>query len=81
VKQTQQFRHLTIARTVVQKMSRKTSIYCDLCGAEISPNFTKEESAQIRVIAPNEYRGGGGQRIDLCLSCYEKFINFMETGR
>jgi hypothetical protein len=61
-------------------MSKKISICCDLCGTEI-PNFaTKEQSAQIRLCAPGDYRGSGGQRIDLCLPCYEKFINFIESG-
>ena len=61
-------------------MSKKISINCDLCGVEISQYDTKDNSAQIRLFAPCEYRGNGGQRIDLCLNCYEKFIRFVETG-
>lgn len=61
-------------------MSIQESIICDVCGSEISPYRTKEESAQIRLFAPNEYRGAGGQRIDLCLMCYERFVTFLESG-
>lgn len=62
-------------------MSKKTFIACDVCGIEISPLRAKEESAQIKLSAPNEYRGNGGQRIDLCLECYEEFVNFLENGK
>ena len=79
-KQTPNTRHIIIARSVVLKMSRKESVICDVCGSEISPYCTKEESAQIRLFAPNEYRGVGGQRIDLCLMCFERFVDFLESG-
>ena len=79
-KQTLNTRRINIARSVVLKMSRKESVICDVCGSEISPYRTKEESAQIRLFAPNEYRGAGGQRIDLCLVCYEGFVTFLESG-
>lgn len=61
-------------------MSKQITICCDLCGVKISQYNTKDDSAQIRLMAPGEYRGSGGQRIDLCLECYEKFINFIESG-
>lgn len=61
-------------------MSKKVSICCDLCGTEIPTFATKENSAQIRLFAPCEYRGSGGQRIDLCLTCYENFIRYIESG-
>lgn len=59
-------------------MSKKTSIICDLCGEEIIG--TRYDSAQIRLFTPGEYRGCGGQRIDLCLMCYERFVTFLESG-
>lgn len=61
-------------------MSKKIIVNCDLCGAELPTFATKDQSAQIRLCAPGDYRGSGGQRIDLCLSCYERFITFLESG-
>ncbi len=61
-------------------MSRPEYILCDKCGAEIPVFRAKEDSAKLTVNAPGEYRGCGGQRIDLCAECYQKFIDFMEEG-
>ncbi len=60
-------------------MSRKTSILCDRCGIEIPSFQAKEESAMIKLWAPGDYRASGGQRIDLCMLCYQKLINFLES--
>ena len=59
-------------------MSSQTIILCDVCGAEIVG--TRYDSAQIRLYSPGEYRGTGGQRIDMCLKCYERFVGFLEGG-
>lgn len=59
-------------------MSKQTIIICDVCGQEIVG--TRYDSAQIRLFTPGEYRGAGGQRIDMCIKCYEKFVGFLESG-
>lgn len=63
-------------------MSRVTTLSCDRCGAEIPDYYkpAKDNSAKILLNAPGEYRGCGGQRIDLCIECYSKFVNFLESG-
>lgn len=64
-------------------MSRVTTLSCDRCGAEISVyhvKSSKDTSAKILLNAPGEYRGCGGQRIDLCIDCYSQFIKFLEGG-
>ena len=68
----------SIVRSVVVRMSKKTVVICDVCGAEV--NGTRYDSAQIRLSSPGEYRGTGGQRIDMCIKCYEKFVSFLESG-
>ena len=60
-------------------MSRVTTLSCDRCGAEIPDYNKKDDSAKILMNAPGEYRGCGGQRIDLCIECYSQFINFLES--
>ena len=65
-------------------MSRQMSYICDICGVEIeghSAGAISGKSAQIKLWAPGEYRAGGGQRFDLCVDCYERFVDFLETGR
>ena len=64
-------------------MSKCVSYFCNRCGAEIvgcSAHAVASESAQIKLWAPGEYRAGPGQRIDLCVGCFEKFIDFIEGG-
>lgn len=61
-------------------MSKKETAFCDRCGAEIDPAYIKEQSALIKLWQPNEYRSVGGQRIDLCEECYQKFVYFLERG-
>ncbi len=61
-------------------MSKTMSYICDICGTEIvghSAQAVAGESALIKLWTPGEYRAGPGQRIDLCLSCYEKFVRYM----
>lgn len=62
-------------------MSKRTCVVCDICGIDISPFRTKEESALIRLWPPNDYRTSSGQRIDLCVQCYDNFVSFLEAGR
>ena len=64
-------------------MSKTMSYICDVCGAEIvghSAQAVAGESALVKLWTPGEYRTGSGQRIDLCLNCYEKFVAFLEGG-
>ena len=60
-------------------MSRLIICKCDKCGEGIGSYSLKDESAKILIDAPGQYRGvGEQQRIDLCLGCYEKFVEFLE---
>lgn len=64
-------------------MSRRMSYICDICGADItgtSSNAISQESAQIRIWEPGLPRSYGGTRMDLCLRCYEGFVNFLEVS-
>ena len=62
-------------------MAQKVEITCDRCGIEILRYYDiKNASAKIQLWAVGEYRTSGGQRIDLCLECYEKFVTFLEGG-
>lgn len=69
-------------------MSQKTEILCDRCGNEIinpigyyCPTYVlKNYSAKITLWGVGDPRSSFGQRIDLCLECYEKFVAFMEGG-
>lgn len=64
----------------------KNSIYCDKCGKPISnpimgycPNYALYNySAKIQVWGVGVQRYTGGQRMDLCPACFEKFINWLE---
>ena len=63
-------------------MSKTMSYICDICGAEIvghSAQAIAGESALIKLWVPGEYRAGPGQRMDLCLGCYERLIKFIES--
>ncbi len=63
-------------------MSKTMSYICDICGAEIighSAQAISGESALIKLWSPGEYRAGPGQRIDLCMRCYERFVRFIES--
>lgn len=69
-------------------MAQKTEIVCDRCGKEIVNPYScylptyavKNYSAKITLWAVGETRSSGGQRIDLCPECYEKFVTFLEGG-
>ena len=64
-------------------MSKTMSYICDICGAEIighSAQAAASESALIKLWTPGEYRAGPGQRMDLCLDCYERFVRLVESG-
>ncbi|MBO5019058.1 MAG: hypothetical protein J6D52_00180 [Clostridia bacterium] len=41
----------------------------------------RDDSAKITLWGVGENRGSGGQRIDLCIKCYEEFVGFMEGGK
>lgn len=59
-------------------MSKQTTVLCDLCNSEVPSFAIGQESAQIKLWPPGAYRAGPGQRIDLCLNCYKKFVKFLE---
>lgn len=64
-------------------MSKTMSYICDICGAEIighSAQAAASKSALIKLWTPGEYRAGPGQRMDLCLDCYEQFVRLVESG-
>lgn len=59
-------------------MSRRTDVICDRCGEEINGYDIKISSARIDLWGVGVPRSYGGQRIDLCLKCYDDFISFLE---
>ena len=69
-------------------MAQKTEIVCDRCGKEIinpavcyCPTYAlKNYSAKITLWDVGEPRSNGGRRIDLCPTCYERFVDFLEGG-
>lgn len=62
-------------------MSQKVEVFCDRCGNEISRYYDiKNASAKIQLWGIGEYRASGGQRIDLCPECYDRFVKFLEGG-
>lgn len=59
------------------------SMNCDLCGAEIpcyNNSAITENSALINIFGVGVKRTFAPQRIDLCLDCYQRFINWIEKG-
>lgn len=65
-------------------MSRRMSYICDICGREITGHSAEaiaSVSARIQFWGPGDYRSGSGQRMDLCMDCYERFVSFLENGR
>ena len=65
-------------------MSKHMSYICDICGKEVighSAQAISGESAQIKLWGPGDYRAGPGQRIDLCIECYENFVNFLDGAK
>ena len=59
-------------------MSKKTQVFCDRCGKEISAYDIKISSARIDLWGIGTPRSYPGQRIDLCQECFQQFINFLE---
>lgn len=65
---------------------KRSEIICDRCGKRIvntkgcyNENYAlRDDSARITLWGVGEPRGAAGQRIDLCVECYEKFVNFLE---
>lgn len=65
-------------------MSKKTSYICDICGAETtgcSVNAVAQKMAMIKLWSPGEHRAGLGQQIDMCLDCYNRFVNFLDGAK
>lgn len=65
-------------------MSRRMSYICDICGREIvghSAQAVAAVSARICFWGPGEPRTNTGQRMDLCMTCYDRFVSFLENGR
>ena len=58
------------------------SVKCDKCGIDI-PCYNNmaitENSALIQLLGVGESRTSKPQRIDLCLECYQKFVNWLES--
>ena len=61
-------------------MSQKIEVNCDRCGREITDYDIKTSSAKIHLWGVGEPRSYVGQRMDLCVACYEQFIEFLEGG-
>ena len=67
---------------------RKAEMYCDRCGERITntkgcynQNYAlRDDSAKITLWGVGENRSTSGQRIDLCVSCYDDFVAFMERS-
>lgn len=84
VKLTPLYRLKNIVVSVVQEMSKKLAYMCDICGIEItgcSANAVMQEMATVRLWPPGEYRAGPGQRIDMCLDCYNRFVNLLDGAK
>lgn len=65
-------------------MSKSVSYLCDICGKEIfghSVQAVAGETALIKLWPPGEYRAGPGQRMDMCLECFEQFVNFLDGAK
>lgn len=67
-------------------MAQRREITCDKCGAIIIDlnrcglNVMKEYSAKIHFWGVGQPRSYGEQRIDLCVECANKFVEFIENG-
>ncbi len=67
-------------RKELETMSQKTEVFCDRCGREITDYDIKISSAKIHLWGVGEPRSYGGQRIDLCVECYNRFVDFLERS-
>ena len=67
-------------------MSSRREVICDRCGSVIinldrcGNNMAKEYSAKIHYWGVGQHRSYGEQRIDLCVECANKFVEFIENG-
>lgn len=67
-------------------MAQSRKLSCDRCGAEIIDlnrcglNIVKECSAKIHYWGVGAPRSYGEQRIDLCVACAQKFVEFLEKA-
>lgn len=65
-------------------MARKNELTCDRCGKLIldlercGKNMAKDLSMKMHVWGVGAPRSYGEQRIDLCVTCSEKFVAFLE---
>ena len=59
---------------------KKETLICDKCGAEIVTFQSKYISTKMEVWGVDG-KYSPGKRIDLCESCTNKFINFLEGGK
>lgn len=61
---------------------KRTEVACDKCGM-IQEINTKNDIiisfAKIDLWGIGQHRTAAPQRIDLCESCFEKFVNFLES--
>ena len=63
-------------------MSQKIETVCDRCGATRELRTKNDiiiSFAKIDLWGVGQRRTGAPQRIDLCATCYNKFINFLES--
>lgn len=60
----------------------RAEVQCDRCG-EIQELHTKNDIiisfAKIDLWGVGQHRTEAPQKIDLCESCFEKFVNFLES--
>ena len=63
---------------------QKNEIICDKCGRKTQTLGTKNDVislyARIDLWGVGKHRSYSPQRIDLCKTCYEKFVTFLEEG-
>ena len=59
-----------------------TEVICNRCGKKktlVTKNDIMISFAKIDLWGVGQHRTDAPQRIDLCESCYEKFINYLES--
>ena len=61
----------------------RTEVKCDRCGAS-QELHTKNDIiisfAKIDLWGVGQHRTEAPQKMDLCESCFQKFVNFLESG-
>ena len=61
---------------------KKTEVVCDRCGYRrelTTKNDIIISFAKLELWGVGQHRTAAPQRIDLCESCYQKFINYLES--